>query len=219
MVGKYEQFLTEFPSVHSLAKAPLSRVLLVWQGLGYNRRAKFIHDAAKQIVATHSGEVPSDTGLLAQLPGIGVNTAGAIAAYAFNKPVVFVETNIRTVFIHHFFARHKTVRDAQLLPLLQATLDRKNPRLWYSALMDYGFWLKRTGEKGAQKSAHYVKQKKFSGSVREARGLLVQALTVREGLSVVSAEKLVGEDRYVPALRGLIKDGLIRFDKHRLFLA
>jgi A/G-specific adenine glycosylase len=99
--SKFISFIRKFPTIEALAAAPLADVLGAWSGLGYNRRAKFLWQAAQDIQA--KGSFPQTVDLLMQLPGIGANTAGAIAAYAFNRPVFFIETNIRTVFIHHFF--------------------------------------------------------------------------------------------------------------------
>lgn len=103
VLPKYREFLRAFPTIGSLAKAPLSQVLFHWQGLGYNRRAKFLHEAAKVVVKEYGGKLPTEPELLQKLPGIGPYTARAVAAFAFNQPVVFIETNIRTVYFHHHF--------------------------------------------------------------------------------------------------------------------
>ena len=77
------------------------------------------------------------------LPGIGPYTAAAILTFAFNVPTVFIETNIRAVFIHTFFGDRTDVSDKEILPLIEQMLDRKDPRKWYWALMDYGVMLKK----------------------------------------------------------------------------
>lgn len=122
VIPKYEQFLELFPTVQDVATSSLAAILTAWSGLGYNRRAKYLHLAAKQIVHDFGGELPHDVDELIKLPGVGPNTAGAIAAYAFNQPVTFVETNIRTVYIYHFFHDQSDVPDSAILKLLIQTL-------------------------------------------------------------------------------------------------
>ncbi|KKT24343.1 MAG: Endonuclease III family protein [Candidatus Magasanikbacteria bacterium GW2011_GWA2_43_9] len=129
----YKNFLHKFPTIKVLAKASLADVLRAWQGLGYNRRALMLKRAAEHTVRIYGGKLPQDAGLLDDLPGIGINTAGAIAAFAFNTPSVFIETNIRRVFIHFFFPGRSTVHDRNILKLVEETMDRKNPREWYYA--------------------------------------------------------------------------------------
>ncbi|HET9174252.1 MAG TPA: hypothetical protein VFN56_03145, partial [Candidatus Saccharimonadales bacterium] len=95
VLGKYQEFLAQFPTVAALANADLGAVLRVWSGLGYNRRAKFLWQTAQLVLSSSSQQFPRSLPELVALPGIGANTAGAILAYAFNEPAVFVETNIR----------------------------------------------------------------------------------------------------------------------------
>ena len=102
---KFPEFIGAFPSIRDLARAPLGRVLTVWQGMGYNRRARYLHDLAKRVTAEHGGSVPDDPGALVKLPGIGKATAASIGAFAFNRPTLFIETNIRAVFIPFFLPR------------------------------------------------------------------------------------------------------------------
>lgn len=177
---KYEAFLTAFPNVQILARAPLLDVLTVWAGLGYNRRAKFLKTMAEKVVAFHGGIMPKTVAELQALPGIGEYTARAIATFAYNQPHALIETNIRTVFMHHFFSRTEdVVSDTVLMALIEKTLDRDNPRTWYWALMDYGSALKAQGIKIHRKSAQYKKQKPLKGSVREVRGAIIKVLTMR----------------------------------------
>jgi A/G-specific adenine glycosylase len=174
VVPKFLEFISLFPDFPALAKAPLSEVLIAWQGLGYNRRAKYLHELAKAVVTR--GGLPDTQDELVKLPGIGKNTSGAILAYAFDQPVVYIETNIRTVYLHHFFADRFDVDDKELLPIIERTLDRDEPRAWYSALMDYGTFLKKQGLGRLDASKHYKKQSKFEGSVRQMRGAILRAL-------------------------------------------
>lgn len=210
VIPKFEAFIAIFPDFHALAEASLADVLKMWSGLGYNRRAKYVYEAAKQVVHEYNGKLPNDYDLLRTLPGIGPGTAGAIMAYAFNQPVTFIETNVRTVYFHYFFTDEEKVSDKQLLPLIEATIDRGNPRQFYWALMDYGSWLKQTVGKGANaKSMHYKKQSKFKGSAREMRGQIMRLLGEGALPEEALKEKLMTDDRFLPALEGLIKDGLV----------
>ena len=209
VVPKFEEFIERFPDSKTLAEASLADVLKLWSGLGYNRRAKYLHEAAKQVMAEYGGELPADYDLLKKLPGIGPGTAGAIMAYAFNQPVVFIETNVRAVYFHYFFADGRKVSDSELLPLIEATIDRERPREFYWALMDYGAWLKQHTPKKNAQSIHYKKQSRFYGSVREVRGQIMRLLG--EGDKTLSElQTLVAlDERFEPALRGLVGDGLV----------
>lgn len=177
VVPKYEAFLERFPDVHALARAPRAAVITAWQGLGYNRRALMLHESAREIVATCNGCVPDQVEDLQRLPGIGPYTAAAVRVFAFNRSEVFVETNIRAVYIQRFFAGQGPVSDAQLLPLVRQTLPRCNPRRWYNALMDYGAILKQRFGNPTRRSSHYVRQAPFRGSDREIRGAVIRHLS------------------------------------------
>jgi len=225
VLEKYRLFLDQFPTVQTLADAPLSDVLRLWQGLGYNRRAKFLHQAAQKIVTEFGGEFPVDKTLLTTLPGIGVNTAGAMLAYAYNEPVVFIETNIRTVFIHHFFADHENIADAQLLPILQRCIDSIESekegygvREWYWALMDYGSFLKRSVGNKSRSSQAYTKQSKFAGSRRQIRGLVLRALA-EDDASLESLKTKISDERLLSVLDDLVKEQLINIEDNRYFIA
>ena len=177
---KYREFLERFPDFESLAHAPKSEVLLAWQGLGYNRRAIALQGAAQRVIEEYGGRLPADVETLATFPGIGKATAAAICAYAFNMPVVYIETNIRRIFIHFFFQDREGVRDDEILPLVERALDRENPREWYSALMDYGTVLKKRTTNPNRRSASYTRQSRFEGSDRQVRGRIL-ALVLEEG--------------------------------------
>lgn len=209
VMEKYTLFLKTFPTVRSLANAPLQKVLTVWSGLGYNRRAKFLQKMAQTIVAEHEGVFPKTLTELMALPGIGTYTAGAIMAFAYNAPDIFIETNIRTVYLHHF-GHTKKVSDVELLPLIEATLDYKNPREWYWALMDYGSFLKSQGVVIHRMSPQYKKQAAFKGSLREVRGGIIKALTSQPATITQLEIKLSFEkERITAALQTLLKEDLI----------
>lgn len=218
VIPKFEAFMDQFPNVQVLADAPLDSVIRAWQGLGYNRRARFLHEAAKMIVAGFGGAFPPSTAELTRLPGVGKNTAGAIVAYAFDEPVVFVETNIRTVLFHHFFDDAALVDDRELLPLVRATLPSANIREWYWALMDYGTHLKRTAGSRLDVSRHYKKQAPLKGSVREVRGQIVRTLADGSLSEAELRSALHADDRFDTALTGLIRDGLVTRDAGSLRL-
>lgn len=175
---KYREFLAQFPTIKTLAAASPSEVIKAWQGLGYNRRALFLQRTAKIITNKFSGKLPQNYEQLLTLPGIGQSTAGALLAFAFNQPVVFVETNLRRAVIHEFYADEKPVDDKDVFIILKASVDTARPREWYWALMDYGSALGR--EKGLanpnRQSRRYTRQSKFSGSFREIRGRLLRLL-------------------------------------------
>ncbi len=211
VIPKYKEFLTAFSTLDRLSRAPFSRVLRVWQGLGYNRRAKYLHSFAKEVTEKYKGKIPSDSNVLVTLPGIGKATAGSVCAFAFNKPVIFIETNIRRVYIHSFFPKAKRVSDKEVLSLVETTLDSKNPREWYHALMDYGAMLKSKTENPNRKSTHYTKQAKFSGSNREVRGRILKELIANNQQPIKTLEKILNFDikRFEGALGELIKEGFV----------
>ncbi|MCW9054397.1 MAG: A/G-specific adenine glycosylase [Candidatus Pacebacteria bacterium] len=216
VVPKYQSFLDRFPTITILADAPLRDVLSVWQGLGYNRRAKMLLACAKEIVQEHNGRIPRDIQRLEELPGIGPYTAGAVMAFAWNAPSVFIETNIRSVFIHFFFSDSKNVSDKELLPYVEKTLDREDPREWYYALMDYGTRLKREGKNPSQKSRHHIKQTPFKGSNREIRGAIMTELTKYKLISIkrlLNALRHFEESRVREQLDALKREGMIVLTK------
>lgn len=176
VVPYFEKFLKAFPNVSKLATADTKKVLELWQGLGYNRRALFLHRTAQKIVSDFSGRVPNNLEDLTTLPGAGINTAGAVLAYAFNQPAIFIETNIRKTIIHFFFADQPTVSDKEITAVIERTIDRQNPREWYWALVDYGNQLGQTKTVTNDRSRHYHKQSQFVGSKRFTRSQLLKVL-------------------------------------------
>lgn len=174
---KYDEFINRFPSFEQLAHASLRDVLTYWQGLGYNRRGKYLHEIAQKVMGEYNGCLPSSPDILVTFPGIGKATASSIAAFAFNAPTVFIETNIRAVFIDSFFKGKTDIKDTELVPLIHATVDQKRARDWYYALMDYGVMLKKSKKNPSRASAHHTKQSSFAGSDRQIRGEILKLLT------------------------------------------
>jgi A/G-specific adenine glycosylase len=192
---KFASWMKKFPNWKALAKAPTKEVLKEWSGLGYNRRALYLKRIAEAFVPKRyiisDISTPKDTTAavrtlyekLRELPGIGPNTAGAILAYAYNIPHPFIETNIRSAYIHFFFASAKSrkkIPDTLIIPFIEQTLAdpkvRKNPREWYWALMDYGSHLKSSIPNPSRRSAHHATQKPFKGSNRELRSKILKAV-------------------------------------------
>lgn len=206
----YKKFVTEFPNARTLSKAPLTKVLRAWQGLGYNRRAKFLREAAKQISLYG---FPKDAASWEDLPGVGRYSARAIMAFAYNKPEVFIETNIRTVFLYHSVILQKTkISDLQLLPLVEQALRESHmqPREFYAALMDYGAHLKKSGVKLNSKSAHYGAQKTFKGSARELRGAILRELLRHQASATTLMHKIPrSKEDIARELARLTAEGLV----------
>ncbi|NCN82334.1 MAG: A/G-specific adenine glycosylase [Candidatus Pacebacteria bacterium] len=212
VIPKYLAFIKEFPSFSKLAQAEQSEVIELWQGLGYNRRARYLHQCAQQVAGK---TFPKTLKELEQLPGIGPYTATAICAFSYNQPVIMLETNIRTVFLYHFFPGQTSVKDSDLIPYIIKTLDTQNPREWYWALMDYGSVLKKLTGNHARRSSSYTKQSKFAGSLRQVRGEIIRLLTQASELTEIELQtKITGDKRHFPdAFLQLQKEGMIRHGK------
>lgn len=219
VIPKFNEFMRAFQSIDTLAAAPLSEVVIMWSGLGYNRRAKYLHEAAQQIVDRYQGVFPDSIESLDALPGVGYNTAAAIMAYAYDSPVVFMETNIRTVLLHHFFPSQSKVSDSELLEVAAQVLETDTPRQWYWALMDYGSYIKATHGGRLDQSAHYKRQSPLAGSNREMRGRIIRELSNRASMSDQELRSAVAADeRYDISLQALIGEGLVTTDKGELHL-
>lgn len=225
VIDKFNQFIRSFPNVTSVANASLGDILRLWQGLGYNRRAKYLHQAAQKIMADFGGEFPADIPSLTSLPGVGVNTAGAIMTYAYNKPVVFIETNIRTVIIHHFFADQEGISDAQLIPILRECVESlegesstHSYREWYWAMMDYGAYLKRTVGNKSRSSSTYAKQSTFSGSRRQVRGSALRILAEKP-VTIKELHRLIDDERLASVLDDLEAEQMIKQEDNCYSLA
>lgn len=218
VIPKFLDFIEKFPNEKALAATSLGEVLMLWSGLGYNRRAKYLHDAAKRIVVDFAGKFPDTKEELLSLPGVGSGTAGAILVYAFNQPEMFIETNVRTVYFHHFFTSGEKVTDKQIIKKLEQTIDREHPREFYWALMDYGTWLKKNGIGRVAQSAHYKKQSALTGSVREVRGQIIRALTAGDLSEATLKRSVTYDERYAVALAGLLRDELVMRTGRKLHL-
>ena len=232
VIKKYKEFLNVFPTVFDLAKAPLIEVLKMWIGLGYNRRAKYLKNAAEVIIKIQGGTLPKEHAGLMSLPGIGDYTASAIRVFAHNEPDVLIETNIRTVFIHHFYfcrsdlqkddriAGTDMISDKELLLHIGDSLDLENPREWYWALMDYGSYLKKQLPNPSRKSGTYTKQSKFEGSLRQVRGAILKIFKDGPQTEIQMGKLTTFEkERIKNALAGLVKDNMIKKEKGKWGIA
>ena len=215
VLGHFEPFIARFPDARALAVADRGEVLALWSGLGYNRRAVALHRAAAMIADRFGGEVPSGVEELRALPGVGPATAGAVQAFGFGLPAVFVETNIRRAVLHELFPGRHQVSDRELEPVLEQALDRADPRTWYQALMDYGAALGRGGPNPNRRSAHYARQSRFDGSNRQQRGLILRVLAARGPLScdelaaAIGADDRAGRERALRNLRAMAAEGFL----------
>jgi len=227
VLTKYVEFLEKFPTVQALASASLGDVLIAWQGLGYNRRAKFLWQAAQMVVNDLGGQFPQGQKELTALPGVGMNTAGAIMAYAYDRPVAFIETNIRTIYIHHFFNDQTDVPDKAIEELVRRSLPQdgqgsvisgSGARQWYWALMDYGTHIKQLHGNKSRASKSYVKQSPFEGSKRKVRGAVLRHLSQRPETLEMLAE-LESDPRLAEVLQDLEREGMVREAEGRYSLA
>lgn len=213
VVPKYLAWLEAFPTAADLAAAPFPQVLAAWSGLGYNRRAGYLQSACRQVVQELGGVFPSTAKELQRLKGVGAYTAGAVAAFAFNRPEVFIETNIRSVYLFFFYPDQEKVSDAQLMPLIQATVYHQDPRRWYYALMDYGAALKKSTANPNRQSRRYSRQSRFEGSLRQARGAIVRQLSLGgnrpQALEDLAAGAGIDLYRMQGAAESLVSEGMI----------
>lgn len=217
VIPKFYDFISVFPTFEKLGDASLSDVLQLWSGLGYNRRAKYLWQAARIVRHDWHGVLPRDAESLAELPGIGIHTAGAIVAYSFNQPVVFIETNIRTVVLFHFFQSQEGVPDKQIAEVVRQALPEPGlTREWYWAVMDYGSQLKRQVGNVSRGAAAYTKQSRFEGSRRQIRGAVLRTLGASpKSLADLSAE--IPDERLTAILAQLVGEELIH-ERNGLFL-
>ncbi|MDP8956032.1 MAG: winged helix-turn-helix transcriptional regulator [Actinomycetota bacterium] len=228
---RYPEFLRRFPTVEALAAATLGTVIRAWSGLGYNRRAVALFEAARTIVQEYQGRVPSDPDELQQLPGVGPYTAAAVASIAFGVPIAAVDTNVRRV-----IARVAAGRDPDGVSLVDVRvmadtwLDRRAPGAWNQALMDLGRDVcrpqPRCHECPLASHCRYRRRKpevpagwpkvhrataRFDGSFRQLRGRIVAALRERSPLTVHALARLTGRSlpEVTEAIRALVRDGLV----------
>jgi A/G-specific adenine glycosylase len=221
VVSFFTNWMKQFPSWKALAKAPQSEVLRAWKGLGYNSRALRLQKLAQEVHDNYKGRLPKDYDKLVALPGIGPYTAGAIRAFAFNMWTPLIETNIRRIYIHHFFNDRSDVSDTEIFEVIEDMGEVENPREWYEALMDYGASLPKLVKHNPNvKSKHYAKQSKFKGSDREIRGKILDILLSKQKVKISDLFEELGkeEERYARILDDLDKEGFLKLNKKTVTL-
>jgi len=209
----WEKWINAFPTVDALDSASVADVLEAWQGLGYNRRALALKRAAEICSARFAGAIPKDYSELLTLPGVGPTTAAGVCIFAFNQSQIYLETNVRTVYIHHFFKDRDRVQDSEIVPLLRNCCDVDDPRGWYYALLDYGNYLKGIMPNPSRRSARYARQSAFDGSLRQKRAFLLRELLSGSG----STEELLQTLNQFEAQAG--RDAVARNDVEKTLLA
>jgi A/G-specific adenine glycosylase len=220
VVPKFLAWMERFPDARSLAEASVPEVLALWSGLGYNRRALALHRAAGIIASLPEGAIPPDEAFLRSLPGVGPYTSRAVLAFAFNLPGVFLETNIRTVILKHYFPGAEGVKDAELEKVAAEVLDRESPRLWYNALMDYGAEIKRTEANHSRRSSGYARQAPFATSFRRVRGAMLKYLLERgpSSLEEMRADLPFSMEALEKGAAALASEGFVEYTGSRLKL-
>jgi A/G-specific adenine glycosylase len=237
VVPAFRSFLRRFPTVRTLAAAPRRDVVREWGGLGYNRRAVRLSEAARAIVRDHGGRIPRDPSALRELPGVGPYTAAAVASLGFGEPVAAIDTNVRRVVARvHLGSDGHDVPAKQVWALADAWLDRDDPIAWNQAVMDLGREVCRPNPRcdvcpiarvcrfrlaGSIAARGPTRQGAFEGSTRQVRGAVVRALRSHSSLTRtrLSAETGFPRERVDGALDGLVYDGLLEFDGECVRLA
>ncbi len=223
VVPRYRAFLARFPDIRSLAGAPLADVLTLWSGLGYNRRARYLWLAAQALADELQ---PWTHEKLVACPGIGPHTAAAILVYSYDAPLLFLETNIKTVLIHQLFSDKEGISDQELLAALESVVPWHNrqaagsapsPRVFYWGMMDYGAHIKATVGNLSRRSKGYVKQSRFAGSRRAVRGQVLRLLTAGP-LSRKEVRQVVTDERLDEVVEALQKERLISVRNELLML-
>jgi A/G-specific adenine glycosylase len=230
----YERFLTTFPDLHALADAPVSEVIRLWSGLGYNRRAVNLQRTAQAVVHDHAGAFPREVTALQTLPGIGPYTAGAIACFAFEQDVAFIDTNMRRV-IHRLVSGPELpqpqLSDREIIAIAAELVPPNDGWRWNQALIEFGA-LQCTARKPAcvicplrevcvaapvihatiaslPKGTRLKHEGTFEGSNRQYRGRILRALqTAPAGLSLPALGEQVREafsDDHLPWLVELVE--------------
>ena len=216
VIPKYRAFLRKFPTSRALASASPGNVLLVWSGLGYNRRALYLQQACQRIATEHGGIFPQDTETLLTLPGIGPYTAAAICSFAFNQDVACIDTNIRRILIHEL-SLPETISLQDLKKIARHHIPKGKSREWHNALMDYGalyLTAKRTHIKSL--STHPP----FKDSRRYYRGQLLKSLTRGEHPTLVTLAARWNKDvSWIHQLMITMRnEGLITLSHHTIKL-
>jgi A/G-specific adenine glycosylase len=189
----WERWISAFPTADALAAASTADVLELWQGMGYHRRALALKRAAEHCSERYEGCLPRSYDELLKLPGVGPATAAGVCVFAWEQPQVYLETNVRTVFLHHFFEERDRISDREIVPLIEKTCDKADPRSWYYALLDYGSHLKSILPNPSRRSLHHARQSTFEGSVRQKRAFLLREVLAAPGSSTTELHEALAQ--------------------------
>ena len=223
VIAKYEEFLYFFPDVYTLSHATAAKVLRVWRGMGYNRRALYLRKAAKMVVEKWKGEFSESERQLSTLPGVGTYTARALLVFAFKKQIWAVDTNIRKI-ITHFFFKGKPQKESVIDDVAQQLVPENKSWEWHQALMDYAA-LRLRDVKRPFAQGKFSKKLRRSIPFRETnrfyRGRIVDRLRGGQVGEKKLLKELVGtyhksEDLFQTILVGLERDGLIARTKNNM---
>jgi A/G-specific adenine glycosylase len=220
VIEKYQEFLSAFPTVQTLYASPLSDILKIWKGLGYNRRAGYLKQTIDAIVKQYKGVFPKKDTELLQMKGLGIYTARAICIFAYKQDIAAVDTNIRQIISHYFFHDiQPSVKD------IQTVADQLVPKgkswEWHQALMDYGaLEMKGVKDKIKKKRNHITP---FHKTDRYFRGRIVDLLREekRERAEIIDYMKktyALEETKTLRLLFGLKHDGLITISESYISL-
>jgi A/G-specific adenine glycosylase len=209
VISFYNEWITKWPTIKELATASFIDVLQAWMGLGYNRRARYLHDTARIIVSDYNGNVLKAIEHCKTLPGIGKYTARAVRIFAANEDIATVDTNIRRIFIYEFDLP-QNISDTCLFDLAQQALPPGKSRDWHNALMDYGS-LQLTALKTNIKPK--TSQSKFEGSDRQIRGKLLRLLlSDAQNLESLQQNISIDPSRLDRILTTMIREEVITYD-------
>jgi A/G-specific adenine glycosylase len=237
VVASYRAFLRRFPSMRALSAASRRDVLIAWDGLGYNRRAVALSEAARMVEREHGGRLPRDVAALQRLPGVGPYTAAAVGSIAFGTAIAAIDTNVRRIVTRVFVGDEVgAVAPARVRELSEMWLDRADPGGWNQALMDLGREVCRPRPRcdvcplvracrfastGATPEPTARRQAAFEGSFRQVRGGVVRALRTRRSSTVAGLAETTGHEigRVAEAVERLAADGIVERSRGRVRLA
>ncbi|OGY83995.1 MAG: hypothetical protein A2898_01845 [Candidatus Kerfeldbacteria bacterium RIFCSPLOWO2_01_FULL_48_11] len=216
VVPKYIAWVKKWPNWQRLSRASNLQLLKLWSGLGYNRRALNLGKLAKAVVDEFGRKIPDNPEALEKLPGIGPYTSRAILIFAFNKPFITIDTNIRRVILYELNLP-ATTSLKEVEKLAWRLLPKKRSRDWHNALMDYSRLVLPAQIKHIPALS---KQSKFEGSLRQIRGEIVRQLTTKPFVDIGQVMKALKRTRQdtVKATTTLKKDGIVEVRKNRITL-
>ena len=210
VIDYYSRWIDQWPTIDDLSRASFYDVVSSWIGLGYNRRAKYLHDTIKKIVYDFDSDVLKAMKSYDKLPGIGRYTSQAVRIFAGNENIPTVDTNIRRIFIHEFNL-NESISEKDLYDIAQQCLPKGKSRIWHNALMDYGSLVLTSNNTGIKPK---TKQSTFHGSNRQIRGQILRILlNNKKTFEELKVELHIEEERLYDILEKLIRDKIIQYKK------